>query len=379
VKISSEVWALKRNLGCLVLVLAVGLVTAACTSTRRSEPVKTSPTGPRPSSAAAAANRIQSVAPARSAKVQATVPLGAPVDQYFGFSASAVGAGSIWLLSAEQAEIIRVDLASDRVIARIHVPAPVSLSYGQGSVWVTTRAGQLLRIAPSDGSVIARIHLARGLTNLAVGASRVWVTDRRGRITGVDPASDAVAFSSQVGDPETDDFAIAATEGALWAWGVNSGLSRVDAETGRVQHFQLETGDRDQLAAGFGKIWAASQSTGQVYEVEPTSGRILRTWQLAPEAPPTAPGLGVITTGEGATWAVWTSWQRVKGAKHEVQTVFHIVRIDPKTGRTTSVPPPPFIQGSPPELVAETDGSLWWLGVASRGGKSVLERTPTWE
>lgn len=259
-------------------------------------------------------SQTPSVAPMSSATVQATIPLDAVVDPYFGVSASAVGGGSIWLLSAPQRELIRVDIGSEQIVARLHVADPASLAYGQGSAWVTTRAGELLRVDPSDDSVVARIRVARGLTNLTVGAGGVWVADRHGGIFAIDPRSHAVALFSQVGDPETDDFTMAATDGALLAGGVNSGLSRVDVERGRVRHFSYATGDRDELAAGLGAIWAASQSTGQVYKLDPTSGRILRTWQLAPEAPPTAPGLGQITTGDDAAWAVWTSWQKVQAA-----------------------------------------------------------------
>jgi class 3 adenylate cyclase/streptogramin lyase len=69
--------------------------------------------------------------------VQATIAVGKPSGSYA--SDIAMADGSMWVTSPESKTIVRIDPATDSVQARIHLPyAPLDLTVGLGSVWVTT-------------------------------------------------------------------------------------------------------------------------------------------------------------------------------------------------------------------------------------------------
>jgi hypothetical protein len=101
--------------------------------------------------------------------VQALIALGAKTS-------AGTRAGVIAVLEA----IRLIPLSRREETIRIGA-APTAVAYGIGSVWVATGRA-LLRLALASGRIIARIPLPPGgdYRHVAVGAGGVWVTDGAG-------------------------------------------------------------------------------------------------------------------------------------------------------------------------------------------------------
>jgi hypothetical protein len=288
----------------------------------------------------------------------------------------------LWAVSQEDAELLGIHAASNRIVARIEVPEVVSFAYGEGAAWVTTANGELWRIDPETESVIGRAQVSAGWSNVAVVTGRVWIGDAtNGEVVAVDPTTLDVAFATQVGNRAGDGLLFAASVDSVWVWSYNTGLSRVDATTGAVDRFGYRldgrsTGDRVRLAAGEGAIWLTTHSNGQALQIDSVTRRVVASWRLAPEGVASGPGLDGITVGDGAAWAAWTSYRNVHGTRNQRETVVHLVRLDPETGRADPVAARELGTVGPPRLVAATDGSLWWIGSPDDDGReTVLYRT----
>jgi YVTN family beta-propeller protein len=53
----------------------------------------------------------------------------------------------------------------------------MGIAYGAGAVWVAnSRDGTVSRIDPATSRVVATIHLGNSPRRIAVGAGKVWVT-----------------------------------------------------------------------------------------------------------------------------------------------------------------------------------------------------------
>lgn len=237
---------------------------------------------------------------------------------------------------------------------------------------MTTTSGELYQVDPATSSVVHTISVASGGGTVAVAGGRIWVADNTdGKLYAVDASTSQVLFSRQVGYRGGDGMALAAAGDSVWVWSANTTLSRIDATTGDVRRFgyELAPGDRDAIAFGEGSIWLASNSSGDVARIDPDARTIAGTWHVAPETPATGPGLEAVVAGDGAAWAMWTSWHAVPGTKNEVRTLVHLTRIDAASGQTTAARTPDIGPNeAPPKLVAVLDGTLWWLG---RGGTTM--------
>ena len=91
-------------------------------------------------------------------------------------SGLAIGFGSLWVPSCADHNLVRVDLETRKVVARIPAgPANAEggITTGAGSVWmVTSPRGVLARIDPTNDSVVARI---KNSTKLLCGRLCGWL------------------------------------------------------------------------------------------------------------------------------------------------------------------------------------------------------------
>jgi DNA-binding SARP family transcriptional activator/DNA-binding beta-propeller fold protein YncE len=94
--------------------------------------------------------------------------------------------GSVWAASSgfnsTRLTVWRIDPQTLRVVQTISIGkedsflATVDIAAGAGAIWATNYdAGNLVRIDPASGEVVARIHIGRHPRGIAVGAHRVWV------------------------------------------------------------------------------------------------------------------------------------------------------------------------------------------------------------
>ena len=140
-------------------------------------------------------------------------------------TAIAFGYGSAWIgtydRSQSSAWLTRVRAGSDRQSVGIEAGdgwGPLSIAVGDGSVWVLTSAGTLVRVDPETARVLRRIRLAaKQPTFVAVGAGSVWTANLDDfSVSQIDPQTDKVVRTIPLGSYTRILCGIAATQDAVW-------------------------------------------------------------------------------------------------------------------------------------------------------------------
>jgi virginiamycin B lyase len=93
-----------------------------------------------------------------------------------GFSQTiALGGGGVWLAEPFAEQVVRIDPASRRVVARILAGAATNLAVGQGAVWAVSSRG-LLRVDIEEQRVVATVPASELRLTLLVttGGGAVW-------------------------------------------------------------------------------------------------------------------------------------------------------------------------------------------------------------
>jgi YVTN family beta-propeller protein len=136
------------------------------------------------------------------------------------------GFGSVWVANGPAGTIIRIDPATDKVVATIQVGRPVCcLAFGAKAVWAASLAtDSVVRIDPAANAVVDAFP-SGGLApqGISFADGFVWVANHHGNPTGsiakIDPATDTVidvipvGAASFTGGPS----ALAAVPGSVWA------------------------------------------------------------------------------------------------------------------------------------------------------------------
>ena len=122
-----------------------------------------------------------------------------------GTSAFVEDAGRIWILNHRDGTLQRVEPASNTAVTLARLPgdAPERMVLAAGSLWVTGRGTDLLRVHPETGAVQATIEIGAGGIDVREAGGQIWVAaptaeeDQRGnpfldRLLRVDPATNAI-------------------------------------------------------------------------------------------------------------------------------------------------------------------------------------------
>jgi streptogramin lyase len=192
-----------------------------------------------------------------------------------------IGAGSVWVAGDSSAEVVRVSPAGNRVVARIRVgDGPADLAFQGTSAWVIdhrdltlyridtrTNAATLLTTLKAANAAPERIALLDG---------SIWITGRGADLLRVDPDTGAVKSVIEIGASGID---VVAASGALWvpvrsAAVDRSGFPTMDAlrrvsPDGTVRTVVRPTGrvDVHGLSAAGGAVWLADNTAGVLYRV----------------------------------------------------------------------------------------------------------------
>jgi YVTN family beta-propeller protein len=180
----------------------------------------------------------------------------------------AVGGGSVW--TTTNVAIERWDAITGDQLASI--PADVAefteLLYAHDALWVTAKEdGLLLRVDPASNTVVATIETGAGAHGIAADAAAIWVTNYRANtVSRVDPSTNEVAATvARVGS----GVGIAAGGGAIWVSTQGTGISRIDPMTNEASlvislPFEWNYG----VAVDAGTIWVSSVEMQSVYRYE---------------------------------------------------------------------------------------------------------------
>jgi hypothetical protein len=145
-------------------------------------------------------------------------------------AAVAADSAGAWVATAD-GRVLLVSRKRNRVVATIAAGGPLGFSQtiaaGSGGVWLADPFDeQVVRIDPATRRVVARIP-AGAVTTLAVTADAVWGLSSLGLVR-VDPARDRLAAVAPDPDLRRARF-VAADRGAVWTAGWSS-VSRIDPD-----------------------------------------------------------------------------------------------------------------------------------------------------
>ena len=239
----------------------------------------------------------------------------------------AVGDDSIWVAAARGAELLRIDVRTNRIRERLTIreaigPLPPgyergssAVAVGEGAVWLA-HGEEVSRIDPATNEVVVTIPAGGNWSGaIAAGAGAVWVAEndalqvrrpRPGFATGIakiDPVSNAVVERLPMPGlklPTTGasimSGAIAVGEGSVWAaaTAVDS-IWRIDAHTDRKLRTIAGGSEPTNVAVGEGAVWVENHAEGTVVRIDPFSNERVATIPIG------RPTRG-IAAGEGAVW-----------------------------------------------------------------------------
>jgi virginiamycin B lyase len=200
-------------------------------------------------------------------KVVAKVPVG-PANTEGGI---AFGAGSAWMPSDPKGIVSRIDPATNKVIAEIKVaPGSFTAVFGYGLVWVSSTEKNLISvIRPASNEVVREIPVDSAPRFMAAGEGYVWsLNQTKGTVTKIDPVTMKVLATIEVGVPGTGGD-IAAGEGAIWVSARTIPVSRIDPATNRVTAQFVGPGG-DALRAGNGYVWLSNGRGSNVWRFMPS-------------------------------------------------------------------------------------------------------------
>jgi YVTN family beta-propeller protein len=84
--------------------------------------------------------------------------------------------------------VARIDPRAKRVTAELAEPHAVGIALAFGSLWVAVfETGDVDRIDPRTGQVVARLHVGGWPVRLGAGFGSVWVNDDKGRVLRIQP------------------------------------------------------------------------------------------------------------------------------------------------------------------------------------------------
>ena len=191
----------------------------------------------------------------------------APADR-FGFDPTAIAAdeGGVWITDGSE-RLMHIDPANPGAVERIPVGRPlVGVATGAGGVWaISGERAEVLRIDPATREVTMPLPIvgAPELTSAfprAVAASGdfVWVLNSNtGAVTKIDARRRSIVGTITVG-VERVPVQLAADANALWVANEDGTLARIDAVTDEVRFHPVGRMLRD-VAVGGGAVWASNR------------------------------------------------------------------------------------------------------------------------
>jgi DNA-binding beta-propeller fold protein YncE len=187
--------------------------------------------------------------------------------------AIAFGGGRVWVADETGAGIVAINAVGGRVFKRGIAPhvAPLRLAVGAGGIWVSSaETGNVRRVDFGDALASPPIAAGRGPSGVTVTGGVVWVANSRGdNVTRVDPATRTL-----LGEP----IAVGGRPGGIDAgtslvWVANAAddtVSRIDIESGEVVGDPVGVGPRPgAIAVGGEAVWVANNGDGTLIRIEP--------------------------------------------------------------------------------------------------------------
>jgi DNA-binding beta-propeller fold protein YncE len=265
----------------------------------------------------------------------------------------AVGEGGVWVTSAADGALSRIDPDTHEISSEISLGKGISgVAAGEGSVWVSSPAsGRVLRVDPGSGRVTERIPVGGRPGAIAVGGGRVWVADEGGAGIAAINAAGGRVFKSGIA-PRVSPLRLAVGAGGLWVSSASTGaIRRIDLGDA-VAGPPIPAGRGPAgITVGGGVVWVANSRADAVTRFDPSTQALLGE----PIAVGAQPG-GI----DAGTDAVWVAGSR-EGA---------VSRLDLASGEPLGGP---IGVGDRPGAVVVGERAVW---VANNGDGTVTRIEP---
>jgi DNA-binding SARP family transcriptional activator len=220
--------------------------------------------------------------------------------------ALAVGFGSIWVADGNSATVTRIDPNRDRVTKTIRLGSSggtpnvsFAIATGAGAVWVTGGDGLVERIDPETNRVVERMLVGDPET-LTANARFVWCGTRSGEIVRITPAKPHARVTRFAATTDKGNgLRIRVRGDALWAVvpGTSFEVWQYDTRTGRLVS-TLDAGELVRaLAVARNAVWVPLYREGEVISVDPVRNEITKRIFLRA-------GVSFVAVGDATIWAV---------------------------------------------------------------------------
>jgi DNA-binding SARP family transcriptional activator/DNA-binding beta-propeller fold protein YncE len=231
--------------------------------------------------------------------IVAAVPVGPQLAPGRFRSAVAIGGRWMWVANAGRRTVTRIDLVSRESRTFGVGVEPFGLAVASGSLWVTGRAGGLVRAPVGDPALAEAVALPQpDLTSaeeVAASGTSVWViAARRGGVVleRLDARTGAVRAETPLGSrSQTHDIAL--TVDSVWVTStLGNVVWRVSRATDRIDRIAVAA--PTAIAAASHAVWVASQADDAVWKIDATTN--LGREMPAGDAPTD------VAVGGGAVW-----------------------------------------------------------------------------
>lgn len=251
--------------------------------------------------------------PFASIKPTATLKVGETADWVL------VTDNAVWVASTKPNAVIRIDPATDKIVATVKVSGEAcsGLASGFGSIWVPIcgKKPELVRIDGAKNTVSATLPVAPAAPEggIATSGDSVWIaTDKNGTLNRIDPSTNSVRQRISI---PPGSYNPVFSNGIVWITGVESNvLTAVDADSGKVLE-SVAVGLKPRfLAAGGGSVWTLNQGDGTVSRVDERDRKVTATIRV-----------GIPGAGGDIGYGGESVWPTVFGMP--------LTRVDPSTNK----------------------------------------------
>jgi streptogramin lyase len=215
-------------------------------------------------------------------------PKRAKVTKRIGLNVAAayniwIGGGSVWVAADQGASVVRVSPKSNRVVARIEAgDGPASMAFDGGTAWVVNHRDTTvdrIDLATNKSSLLTTLGGVedRAPERMTFSHGSLWITGRGTDLLKVDPATGAVQRTIEIGASGID---LVAAGDKLWVptrsdevdqtgFPTMNALKRVAMTSGAVSTAARATSRLDVhgLVADGAAIWIADNRRGRLYRV----------------------------------------------------------------------------------------------------------------
>jgi glutamine cyclotransferase len=197
-----------------------------------------------------------------------------------------IGGGSVWVAADQGASVVRVSPASNRVVARIEAgDGPASMAFDGSTAWVINHRDTTIDrvdLVTNESSLLTTLGGVddRAPERMTFSQGSLWVTGRGTDLLRVDPATGAVRQTIEIGASGID---LVAAGDDLWVPTRNAevdqrgfptmdSLKRVSTANGSVTTVSRPTSrlDVNGIVADGAAVWIADNRSGRLYRI-PTS------------------------------------------------------------------------------------------------------------